>query len=300
MQEWEGIAEFVAVTELESFTAASKRLGISTAQVSRQITALEKRLNTQLFYRTTRKVSVTDIGKVYYQHCRVVLDNLDEAKRAITDLQSTPTGEIKITAPITFGENIIAPLLVQFADMYPELAIRCQLSNSNLDLVSEGFDLAIRVGKLEDSSLKARLLSTRSVYVCASPEYLEEHQEPQTLSELEQHNCLVGMNSYWRFKEADKERSVKVSGRLSCNSGNALAKAAINGMGVVQLPDHYVKNFIDDGRLITLLSDYQCDEESIWAIYPHNRHLSQKVRLLIDFLNDNLLKQSASIAGALL
>ncbi|ABV85594.1 LysR substrate-binding domain-containing protein [Shewanella pealeana] len=288
MFNWEGVSEFVAVAEAESFTKASQRLGISTAQVSRQISALETRLASKLFHRTTRKVSVTEVGRVYYQHCRQVLDGLEEAERAITNLQTTPRGLLKITAPVTYGEKTIAPLINDFASLYPELEVKLNLSNQKLDLVDEGYDLAIRLGHLEDSSMMAKKLSSRTQYVCASPNYLATYGLPHSLSELDQHNCLIGTMDYWRFQESGKTRNVRVKGSLSCNSGHALVDAAIKGIGIVQLPDYYVLPFIESGELTPLLEQNRQPEEGIWALYPQNRHLSPKVRMLLDFLSEGL------------
>ncbi|GIU32338.1 LysR substrate-binding domain-containing protein [Shewanella schlegeliana] len=288
MFNWEGVSEFVAVAEAESFTKASQRLGISTAQVSRQISALETRLASKLFHRTTRKVSVTEVGRIYYQHCRQVLDGLEEAERAITNLQTTPRGLLKITAPVTYGEKTIAPLINDFAALYPELEVKLNLSNQKLDLIDEGYDLAIRLGHLEDSSMMAKKLSSRTQYVCASPSYISTFGIPHSLSELDQHNCLIGTMDYWRFQENGKTRNVRVRGTLSCNSGHALVDAAIKGIGIVQLPDYYVEPFIEDGQLVTLLEQNRQPEEGIWALYPQNRHLSPKVRMLLEHLTTSL------------
>ncbi|MGF1869236.1 LysR substrate-binding domain-containing protein [Photobacterium indicum] len=288
MFNWEGVSEFVAVTETESFTAASKRLGISTAQVSRQISALEKRLSAKLFYRTTRKVSVTDVGRVYYQHCRQVLDGLDEAERAISNLQSSPQGKLKITAPITYGEGTLAPLINDFTLQYPELEVNLQLSNQKVDLIDEGYDLAIRLGQLEDSSMMAKRLGSRTQYVCASEKYLSTHGVPYSLSELNHHNCLQGTLDYWRFQENGKHRNIRIKGNLRCNSGHALTDAALKGLGIVQLPDYYVQEYIDNQQLIPLLTQFTESDDGIWALYPHNRHLSPKVRMLVDYLSEQL------------
>ena len=212
---WEGVSEFVAVAESESFTAAAKQLGISTAQVSRQISALENRLNTKLFYRTTRKVSLTEEGTIYYQHCRRLMDGLEEAERAISDRRDTPQGSLKLTAPVTYGEQYIMPLVVDFMLRYPEIEVTMDLTNQTVDLVEGGYDLAIRLGKLSSSSMMAKRLTCRTQYVCASPSYLEKYGIPHSLSELRHHNCLVGNYDHWRFQEAGKERSVKVEGTLA-------------------------------------------------------------------------------------
>lgn len=285
---WDGISEFVYVAESNSFTQASQQLGISTAQVSRQISALEKRLNTKLFYRTTRKVSLTEEGQIFYQHCRGVLDGLEAAERAITNLQATPQGTIKLTAPVTYGEQQILPLINNFVQLYPDLDVTALLTNQKMDLVENGYDLAIRIGNLADSTLIAKKLSKRTNYVCAAPSYIEKFGMPHSLSELEQHSCLMGTNDYWRFIDNGKERNIRLSGRLRYNSGIALADAALKGLGIVQLPNYYLQPHIDSGQLITLLDNYKIPNETIWAIYPQNRHLSLKIRLLIDYLASQL------------
>ncbi len=281
---WEGVSEFVAVAEAESFTVAGKRQGISTAQVS----ALETRLSTRLFYRTTRKVSVTEAGQIYYQHCRQVLDGLEEAERTITNLQLAPKGKLRLTAPVTYGEKTIAPLVNDFVLRYPELEVQLHLTNQKLDLVAEGYDLAVRLGKLEDSSMMAKRLSSRTQYVCASPDYLSVYGVPHSLSELEQHNCLQGNLDYWRCQEKGKARNIRVTGNIRCDSGWALLDAALKGIGIVQLPDYYVQPSLDSEQLLPLLEHYQEADEGIWAIYPHNRHLSPKVRMLLDYFSEAL------------
>ncbi|ATG38126.1 HTH-type transcriptional regulator, lysR family (plasmid) [Phaeobacter piscinae] len=288
MYSWEGVSEFVAVAEAASFTAAANRLGISTAQVSRQIRALETRLAVKLFYRTTRKVTITDAGQIYYNHCRQVLDGLAEAERAVSDLQKTPKGRLNLTAPVTYGESRIAPLVNDFIVRYPELEVNLTLTNQMLDLVAESYDLAIRLGELEDSSMMAKRLASRTHYVCASPGYLSIHGTPHTLSELEQHICLQGTVGYWRFQEEGKPRHIRVTGNLRCNSGWALVDAAGKGLGIIQLPDYYVQDEIRAQRLVPLLDAYRAPDDGIWALYPQNRHLSPKVRLLLDHLGQGL------------
>ena len=288
MQRWEGVNEFVAVAETESFTRAAKRLGVSIAHVSRQISALEDRLSTRLFYRTTRRVSTTEAGQIYYQHCRQILDALEQAERSMTNMQLVPQGRLRLTAPVTYGEKSIAPLVNDFVLRYPELDVEMKLTNQQLDLVAEGYDLAVRLGKLDDSSLMARRLASRTLYVCASPAYLAVHGTPHSLSELEHHNCLQGNLGYWRFQDAGHPRNVRIRGNVRCDSGRALLDAALKGVGIVQLPDYYVGSALDAGTLIPLLTLYQEDDDGIWAVYPHNRHLSPKVRMLLDYFADSL------------
>lgn len=289
---WDGISEFVYVAEYESFTRAAKELGISTAQVSRQVSALEKRLNIKLLYRTTRKVSLTEEGRVFYQHCRSVLDGLDAAEQAVSNLQSRPQGRIKLTAPVTYGEQQLLPLVNDFMVQYSDIEVTAFLSNQKIDLVDGGYDLAIRIGKLSDSTMMAKKLSRRTNFVCAAPAYLEKYGTPHALSELSQHNCLLGTRDYWHFiendKEAGKERNMRVSGTVQYNSGHSLVDAALKGLGIVQLPDYYVQRHLASGALVSLLDNYREPEEGIWAVYPHNRHLSPKIRLLVDYLTERL------------
>ena len=287
--QWDGISEFVYVAENESFTLASKKMAISTAQVSRQVSALEKRLNIKLFYRTTRKVSLTEEGRIFYQHCRSVLDGLDAAERAITNLQSKPQGKIKLTAPVAYGEKQILPLVNNFIKKYSDVEVSAYLSNQQVDLVEDGYDLAIRLGKLSDSTMMAKKLGKRTNYVCASPDYLAKHGIPHSISELNKHSCLLGTLDYWNFRESGREKSVRVTGRLRYNNGYSLTDAALKGLGIVQLPDYYVEEQIKSGELVTLLDNYRAPDEGIWAVYPQNRHLSPKIRLLVDYLAEQLL-----------
>lgn len=285
---WEGISEFVYVAENQSFTKAAHKLAISTAQVSRQISALEKRLNIKLFYRTTRKVSLTQEGSIFYQHCRSVLDGLDAAERAITNLQSKPQGKIKLTAPVTYGEQQVLPLVNDFVKKHSEVEVTAYLSNQQIDLHAEGYDLAIRLGKLPDSTMMAKKLANRTNYVCAAPAYLDKYGIPHTLSELDKHSCLMGTLDYWRFKEAGREKNIRVSGNIRYNSSLALVDAAVKGLGIVQLPNNYVKAHLSNRALVTLLDKYKQPDEEIWAVYPHNRQLSPKIRLLVDHLSEHL------------
>ena len=290
MMKWDGISEFVYVAEYESFTKAAKKIGISTAQVSRQVSALEQRLNIKLLYRTTRKVSLTEEGNVFYQHCRGVLDGLDAAEQAVTHLQSKPQGMIKLTAPVTYGERQLIPLVNDFMVQYDDIEVTALLSNQQLDLVEDSYDLAIRIGKLRDSTMMAKKLSSRTNFVCASPSYIEKYGIPHSLTELGQHNCLLGTLDYWHFKESGKEKNIRVAGRVRYNSGYSLVDAAIKGLGIVQLPDYYVQKHLESGELVSLLDNFREPEEGIWAVYTHNRHLSPKIRLLLDYLAAHLSK----------
>jgi len=285
---WQGVSEFVAVAQTSSFTSAAKLIGISTAQVSRQVSELENRLNTKLFYRTTRKVSLTEEGTVYYRHCRQVMTGLEDAERAISNLKNAPQGLVKLTAPVTYGEKYIMPIISDFIQRYPEVEINMVLTNQTVDLVEGGYDLAIRLGKLSDSSMMAKRLTSRTQYVCASPIYLAKFGIPHSLSELKHHNCLTGNYDHWRFIESGKEKSVRIFGSLTCNSGYGLRDAAIKGIGLIKLPDYYIAKDLDSGDLVSILENYQEPKEGIWALYPQNRHLSPKVRLLVNYMAEQL------------
>jgi len=285
---WQGINEFVAVAETQSFSLAAKNLNISTAQVSRQISALEKRLKVKLFYRTTRKVSLTQEAQLFYQHCRHLLDSLDTAEQAISNLQSSPQGKIKLTVPVTYGEQKILPLVNDFVALHNEIEVTTELTNHRVDLIDGGFDIAIRLGQLQDSTLIAKRLSQRFNYVCATEDYLQAHGQPHSLSELKHHNCLLGTRDYWRFIEQGKEKTVRVKGNLRCNSGLSLVDAALKNIGIVQLPDYYVQTYIESGQLMTILDQFREPAEGIWAVYPQNRYMSPKIRLLIDHLTKHL------------
>ncbi len=281
---WQGVSEFVAVAETGSFTLAAKQLNISTAQVSRQVNQLEKRLAIRLFYRTTRQVKLTDLGQQYFEQCREILDQLAEAERSVTNLNHSPQGQLKISVPIAYGESHVAPLINDFYLAYPDLNIELWLTNQVVDLTEEKVDLAIRLGPLEDSSMMAKKLRDRQQYLCASPKYLRQWGEPENLNELKRHNCLVGTLDYWRFHH----RKLSIKGSLKCNNGYALLDAALKGIGIVQLPDYYVKSYIESGQLVSLLESSQPKNDGVWAVYPHNHHLSTKVRLLLDYLDKHL------------
>lgn len=285
---WEGVNEFVAVAEYNSFTRAAKKLATSVAQVSRRVSGLEDRLAVKLLNRTTRRVTLTEAGQLYYQQCKHLVEGLELAELTVTQMQTQPKGLLKITASVTYGEAYLFPLLNQFLERHPQVDLEFILTNQKLDLIEAGIDVAIRLGKLEDSSLHARRLSSRQLYVCTNQKYLDQYGEPHTLSELDRHQCLTGSNDHWRFTQGETKIARRVSGRIKCNSGYGLRDAARRGIGLVQLADFYVQNDLDSGRLIEVLAKYRNEREGVWALYPRNRNLSPKVRLLIDFLAEQL------------
>lgn len=286
---WQGISEFAAVADTGSFTEAAKRLHISVAQVSRNINALEQRLGIKLLYRSTRKVQLTEEGRLYLQHCQHLVNSLAEADHSITHLKATPRGQLKMTAPVYYGEQHLAPLLSEFLLAYPEVELDLQLTNNKLDLIQGGYDIAIRLGQLESSSLIAKRLGKRTQHIVAAPNYLQQFGTPQQLTELNHHQCLLGSVEGWRLLgEQHKPILVKPKGRVRCNSGPMLLNAALAGLGLAQLPDYYVRGALNQGALVAVLEQYRLPDDGIWAVYPQNRHLSAKVRRLVDFLGERL------------
>lgn len=292
---WEGVCEFVSVAEQGGFTAAARKLGVSVAQVSRQVAQLEDRLQAKLLLRTTRQVRLTELGDIYYRHCRQLLDNLYEAELAVGRHQAEPQGTLRITAPVSYGESRIAPLVNDFMLRYPQLEVTLTLTNQLLDLVHDGFDLAIRLGHLKDSTLIARKLAERMPYVCASPAYAARNGVPLSLPELAQHSCLIGNSDEWHFTLQGQPHTLRVQGQLHCNSGHALLDAALKGIGIIQLPDYYVYPHLANGELLELFPECRAPAEGIWALYPQNRHLSPKVRLLVDYLAEQLGSASPTV-----
>ena len=288
MSHWQGVVEFVTVADTNGFTAAANKLSTSVAQVSRRVAALEQHLGVKLLNRTTRKITLTEAGQLYFQQCKHLIDGLELAELAVTQMQSSPQGIIKVTAPVTYGEQQLSPLFNAFLEQYPKVNLDITLTNQTLDLIESGIDVAIRLGRLQNSNLIAKRLASRQLHVCASKAYLSKFGQPHTLAELNNHQCLVGTISNWRFRQNEQEKSVKVSGRIKCNSGFALHQAAKKGLGLVQLPDYYVKHDMESGELVEVLSQYRDKQEGIWALYPENRQLSTKVRLFIDFLAEHL------------
>lgn len=293
MSLWEGLDEFVAVAETGRFTAAAERLGLSSSHISRQVARLEERLQTRLFYRSTRKVALTEAGQTFLQHCQRLVDARDEALRAVNDLTGEPKGLLRMTCAVAYGERFIVPLVNEFMARHPQLRVEIELSNRPLDLVHEGLDLAIRLGRLQDSRLVATRLAPRVMYLCAAPSYLERYGRPHSLSELGRHNCLIGSSDQWSFLAEGREQTVRVQGNWRCNSGEAVLDAALRGFGLCQLPDYYVLEHLQNSRLVSLLEQHQPPNTAVWAIYPQQRHLSPKVRQLVDLLKEGLANHPA-------
>jgi DNA-binding transcriptional LysR family regulator len=287
-QGWEGLDEFVAVAECGSFLRAAERLRVSSSHVSRQVARLEERLQARLFYRTTRRVSLTEAGQTFFSRCQRLIEERDEAFLAVSDLHGTPKGLLRMTSAVAYGERFIVPLVNEFMAQHPQLRVEIELSNRPLDLVQEGYDLAIRLGRLSESSMVATRIAPRALYLCASPSYLQRYGRPHTLSELSRHNCLIGTSDTWMLQVEGREQPFKPSGNWRCNSGQAVLDAALNGLGLCQLPDYYVLELLRRGLLVSLLEDNRPPDSAVWAVYPQRRYPLPKVRLLIDSLKQGL------------
>src|SRR5690606_23481752 len=288
MSRWDGIDEFTAVAEQASFSAAARRLGRSTSAVSREIARLEDRLQTRLLHRTTRRVELTDAGRDFLARCRRLIDERDEALAAVQPDDQAPRGLLRMTCSVSYGERFIAPAVNAFARQNPELRIELDLDNRLRDLVGDGYDLAVRFGHLTDSRLMARRLASRRLILCASPDYLARRGAPRDLSEIASHDGLIGSAEHWRFTEAGREVSLRPSGRWRCNSGAAVLDAALQGLGLCQLPEFSVAEALASGTLVSLLDAARPPDEGVWAVHPHPRHVPPKVRAMIDWLHDRL------------
>jgi DNA-binding transcriptional LysR family regulator len=280
---------FARVAETRSFSAAAQRLGASKSQISRQVAALEAELGVRLLQRTTRALTLTQAGEDYYQRVLRILNDIDQANEEISRSQSTPRGRLRLSAPMSFGLLHLAPAVPDFLTQYPDIEIDLSLNDRFVDLIEDGFDMAIRIARLNDSSLVARKLAPMRRVVCGSPDYFERHGQPNDPGELKHHHCFCYSNlpiaEDWRFVDRDgRPWPVEVAGRLRANNGEFLMEAALKGLGLICLPTFIVGRNLQAGRLVSVLNDYVAQGAGIHAVYPNARHLSPKVRALIDFL----------------
>lgn len=287
MNKWDGIDEFVAVATHRSFIKAAQALGFSRTHMSRAISLLEDRLKVLLLNRTTRSVSPTPTGEIFLEHCRHLIRERDEALAQVGN-DGEPRGQLNITCSTALGEHYIAPIARRMAQEYPELQIRLDLSNRIVDMIDEGFDVAIRTGHLASSSLIAKRVAQRSFYTCASPAYLEHAGTPRTVAALSSHKCLIGTSAIWQFRSSGGEQLFRPKGPWRCNNGYVVAKAALEGMGICQLPDFYVRDAMRNGELVGLLSEYSAPAEPIWAVYPAKRHLAPNVVRFLELISTEL------------
>jgi DNA-binding transcriptional LysR family regulator len=282
------LTAFVRVADSGGFSAAGRRLRMSTTMVSNHIQALEERLGVRLLNRTTRKVSLTEVGKAYYDRAIQILADLEQADDIAGALQSTPRGTLRIYTA-THIVQFVAPVVTDFLKQFAGVKVALTIGERTVDLIDEGFDMAIRLTPPPDSSLIVRSLATWRHVLCCSPSYLEKYAPPKQLSDLSAHNCLrhelYPYGDEWRFIDRKgAPASVQVSGNLMTNSAETLRRAALEGVGITLMAGFIVTDDLEAGRLVRLLPDYRTVELSMNAVYPHRHHLSAKVRTFIDFL----------------
>ncbi|MGO3344482.1 MAG: LysR family transcriptional regulator [Marinomonas sp.] len=292
MKNWEAMEAFIEVVRQGSFSAAAIALKVSASHISRLITQLESELGTTLLFRTTRRIRLSEAGELYYQHCRGLPEVLSSAEEAISSLNQALVGKFTLTCATTFGERYIAPLMNDFLLDHPKIELDFHLTNRSVDLIEEGYDLAIRMGSMKESNLLSRRLCNRVEYLCASREYIDQHGMPHTLAELSKHKCLIGSNHHWLFQQEGLRKEVKVSSQWRSNSGKALLDAVKKGMGIAQLPDYYVQEDLASGKLIALLPQYQYPYSGVWLVYPKVRQASPKLQSICDYLIQHFQESS--------
>jgi DNA-binding transcriptional LysR family regulator len=288
MDRMTSMATFVKVVENGGFSAAARALSISPSMATAHVQSLEERLGVRLLNRSTRKVSLTEVGHAYYERCLQILAEADDADQIAQALQSTPRGTLRLNTSVAIPP-FLAPVIAEFTALYPDVSISLTMTDRMIDLVEDGFDLAVRNMAVPDSSLITRRVATYRFVVCGAPSYLAERGTPETPADLAQHNCLIYSRSpwghEWRFTGPDGgEQSLSVKGNLHANSDNALRLAAVHGQGLAMVPSFLVKDEIKAGRLVPVLTEFLEAEYPINAIYAHRHHLSAKVRSFIDLL----------------
>lgn len=292
MDRIECMQTFVRVVQSGSFSSAAAEMSSSQATISKRIASLEKYLGTQLLIRHSRGQHLTDAGKSYFSQAQRLLESIDEVENEVRCQTYSPTGLLRVTMPTTFGRRILLPFMAEFYQMYPSLSVQFVLHDRRLGLLTEGLDLAIRAGELEDSALNAKRLGTGRYCIVASPDYLEKNGVPQFPSELSQHECLLySLNRSphtWQFYVDGESVRVPVKARTFADSSDFLLDAVICGLGIAVLPNWVAYDEVKSGRIVRLLDAYVKTEIPLHALYTERQHLPKKVRVLIDFLSDKL------------
>lgn len=279
---------FVAVVEAGSLTAAAERFDISSAMVGKHIRSLETRLGTRLLTRTTRRQSLTEIGRQYYEQCRRILADVKDAESLAEAMAAAPRGVLKVTVPLTYGVEVFAPAMTEFLTAWPDITLELDLSNRMIDLVEEGFDASVRIGQLPDSSFVARPLKPYRMRACASPAYLARAGTPRTPEDLMQHECLGflhwGREGLWRLGGESATECQLRAGRFRANNGQALKVAALHGFGLVLQPEALLAREIASGELVSVLEDYLPEGAPVHLLYPRDRRATPKLTSFIDFV----------------
>ncbi len=275
------------IVDAGQLSIAADQLNLSKGAVSKQLAKLETHLGGRLLNRTTRRLTPTEAGIAFYERAKLILESVDEAECVVTGLTAEPQGTLKINAPMSFGIQHMGKLLADYQNKYPKMKIDLTLHDRQIDLVEEGYDLALRIAKLKDSSLIARRLAPCHLVMCASPAYLQEHGEPKKPSDLKKHQCLLYAYSdsvkNWMFEDKEgKKKQISVDGSLYANNGNLICNALINGMGIARLPTFIIGDAIRKGEAKIILDDWRPEPQNISLLYPSSRHLSAKVRAFVD------------------
>lgn len=287
MDRMTSMATFVKVVDVGGFSAAARALDMSASMVTNHIQSLEERLGVRLLNRSTRKLSLTEVGHAYYERAQQILNDVEDAERTAQALQTTPSGNLRLNTSVAMPP-FLAPVITEFVALHPKVAISMSMSDREVDLVEDGFDLAIRNMPIADSSLISRRIATYHFILVGAPSYFAEHGMPEHPGELGDHNCLKfsggPWGNEWHFSGPEGDLSVPVSGNLQANSANALRLAAVHGQGLTILPSFLVADDLRAGRLRSALNDFLDTEYPVNAIYPHRHRLSAKVRSFIDLL----------------
>jgi DNA-binding transcriptional LysR family regulator len=296
MDKFESFRAFTQVVNAGGFAAAAREMGLSRSQVNKLVIALEDELGVQLLHRSTRVVTPTETGLAFHERCVEILASLEEAERSITQLQAEPRGRLRMNAPMTFGTMHLAPALADFLVQYPDLEVQLTLNDRFVDPIEEGFDVTVRIAKLQESaSLIVHPIASAQRVLCASPSYLQTHGTLTHPDELRHHSCLhygqLAVEDQWTLIGPDGEQTISVNGVLCSNNGEVLRDAAVRGLGITLLPMFIVWQQLQQETLQSVLPEYHPPELSIAVIYPVNRHLSTKVRLLVEFLQDRFSHQ---------
>lgn len=291
MDRFSEIRAFVTVAEQGSFVAAAERLELSRAMVTKLVSALEARLGVRLMHRTTRRLSLTAEGENYLAEASVLLAELEELEARVSLGATRPTGRLRLTAPVSFGQCFLGEAITRFHADYPQIEVEVSLNDRRVDLAEEGYDLALRISHLSDSSLIARPLAAIRCVVCAAPAYLAAHGTPARPEDLAGHNCMIytltDQAGYWAYHDRDgSEGRIRVRGSLRANNGDLLADAALNGLGLTLLPRFMRDAALADGRLVEVLDDHDWGDLQLYAVYPVRRHVPAKVRAFVQFLLD--------------
>ena len=286
-----GIRVFTAVVEAGSFAGAADKLDLSRGMATRYVAQLEAHLGVRLLNRTTRTLSLTEAGSDYYPRATQILAMVEEAENSVAQKTSVPRGILRVATSVGFGVRHLDRAIAEYLQRYPSMEVDLTLNERTVDLVEEGFDLAVRVAAQIDPGLVARRFTRARTAACASPAYLKERGTPETPEQLTGHNCMAYAHTHWqnewRFTRNGEERRVRISGNLRGNNGNILVSAAIEGLGVILEPSFLVFEALQQKRLVRILSDWETDELSVFAVYPNRKFLPPKVRSFIDFLADH-------------